>query len=265
MMAFYFGTNLKMNGTPAHTTAFVEALEAGLEFDQGARVQPFVLPPFTSLSGLSARTSRLWLGAQNMHWADEGAYTGEISPVMLRALGTELVLLGHAERRHTFGETDELIRKKVESAVRRGLRALLCVGETGAEKARGTGIEVVSAQLEAALRGLGESEAERLLVAYEPVWAIGAAGREAEPGEVQASLRGVRKTLQTLFAHDVPVLYGGSVDEGNCAAYASLPETDGLFVGRAAWRAEGFLRVLALSLQARRAFQSPSSVSERIT
>ncbi len=262
-MTFFFGTNLKMHGTPAQTTAFVEALEAGLKVYRGTNLQPFVLPPFTSLPGLSACTERLWLGAQNMHWADEGAYTGEISPVMLRALGTEMVLLGHAERRHTFGETDELIRKKVESAARRGLRVLLCVGETGLEKERGTGIEVVSAQLETALSGLGGPGAERLLVAYEPVWAIGACGREAKPGEVRASLRGVRKTLRTLFAHDVPVLYGGSVNEENCAAYASLPETDGLFVGRAAWRATGFLRVLALSLEARRAVQSSISVSER--
>lgn len=256
-MAFYFGTNLKMHGTPAQTTAFVKALEAGLEAYEGARVQPFVLPPFTSLPGLSAHTDRLWLGAQNMHWADEGAYTGEISPVMLRALGTDVVLLGHAERRHTFGETDELVRKKVVSAVRSGLRVLLCVGETGAEKARGAGAAVVSAQLETALRGLG-SGAEHLLVAYEPVWAIGEGAREAEPGEVQASLRSVRETLRTLFTCDVPVLYGGSVNEKNCAAYASLPETDGLFVGRAAWRPEGFLRVLARSLAARtRAPTSP--------
>ena len=249
-MAFYFGTNLKMHGTPAQSVAFVKALEEGLEACGDAHVQPFVLPPFTSLPGLSAHTSRLWFGAQNMHWAAEGAYTGEISPVMLEALGTDLVLLGHAERRRGFGDTDEEIRKKVQSAARRGLRVLLCVGESGAEKARGTGPEVVSAQLETALRGLAEPGADRLLVAYEPVWAIGEGAREAEPREVQVGLQRVRETLRTLCGRDVPVLYGGSVNEKNCAAYASLPETDGLFVGRAAWRPEGFLRVLARALAA---------------
>ena len=251
---FYFGTNLKMHGTPEETRAFVRALEPLPKGD----VQCFVLPPFTSLQGLRAHTSQLWLGAQNMHWADEGAYTGEISPVMLNALGLDLVMLGHAERRRGFGETDEVIAKKLRSALRRGLRVLLCVGETSAQKGR-SGEEVLARQLRTALREV-EVANSALLIAYEPVWAIGDGGQEAEPQEVGERVQGIRRTLHTLFGpRRVPILYGGSVNEGNCAGYAGLPEVDGLFVGRAARTAEGFLGVLGRSLEVRQA----ARVSER--
>lgn len=253
LMAFYFGTNLKMHGTASETRALVQALEQGLESTRKTReVQCFILPPFTSLQGLAPYTNKLWLGAQTMHWADEGAYTGEVSPVMLKALGVELVMLGHAERRHKFGETNEMIRKKVQSALRHKFRVLLCVGETETQKRQGTGADIIAAQLETAL--LGVPDPRRLLIAYEPVWAIGEESREARTDEVQESLQTVRNTLRLLFktqggGQDVPVLYGGSVNEGNCATYALL-ELDGLFVGRAAWQPEGFLRVLARSLEA---------------
>ncbi|CAN5903033.1 triose-phosphate isomerase [soil metagenome] len=259
---FYFGTNLKMYGTPAETAAFVEAVERGLEHQ--SELQCFVLPPFTSLPTLAPalertpKPSHLWLGAQTMHWADEGAYTGEISPLMLKALDVDLVMVGHAERRRG-GETDAVVRKKVSSALRHGFRVLLCVGETRAQKERGTGAAAVSAQLDTALRGVFADDrvadgraADRVMVAYEPVWAIGAAGREADAAEVQAMLKTLRDTLNALFGpRHVPILYGGSVTEANCAAYARLSEVDGLFVGRAARRADGFLRVLAAALEAR--------------
>ena len=252
---FYFGTNLKMHGTPEETRAFVRALEGGLELlpeNVQCDVQCFVLPPFTSLQGLKPHAAKLWLGAQNMHWAAEGAYTGEISPVMLRALSLDLVMLGHAERRRA-GETDEVVGKKVRSALRHGLRVLLCVGETGEQRRGGVGKEVLVRQLEAALQGMRDGDSSRLLIAYEPVWAIGDGGEEAEPEEVGANLRVVRRTLQTLFGPPrVPILYGGSVNEINCEVYASLPEVDGLFVGRAARQADGFLRVLERALGARR-------------
>ena len=256
---FYFGTNLKMHGTPQETRAFVGALERGLE-PHPKYVQCFVLPPFTSLQGL--HRSKLWLGAQNMHWADEGAYTGEISPVMLRALSLDLVMLGHAERRRT-GETDEVVGKKVRSALRHELRVLLCVGETGEERKRGVGKDVLVKQLESALQGVEDQGG--LLIAYEPVWAIGDGGEEATPEEVGANLQVVRQTLQRLFgAPRVPLLYGGSVNEGNCGGYSRLPDLDGLFVGRAARRVDGFLRVLNRALEARRgARASTKPITER--
>ena len=254
---FYFGTNLKMHGTPQETKAFVGALEAGLE--PHPDVQCFVLPPFTSLQGLTHR--KLWVGAQNMHWADEGAYTGEISPVMLRALSLDLVMLGHAERRRT-GETDEVIGKKVRSALRRGLRVLLCVGETGEERSGGAGEGVLVRQLESALQDV--EDLSSLLIAYEPVWAIGDGGEEATPEEVGANLQAIRRTLRTLFStRHIPLLYGGSVNEENCGGYSRLPDLDGLFVGRAARRAEGFLRVLDRALEARRGARAVNPVAER--
>ncbi len=258
---FYFGTNLKMYGTAEETKRFVQALEPHLP--ESGEVQCFVLPPFTSLQELKTHTSKLWLGAQTMHWADEGAYTGEISPVMLRALGLDLVMLGHAERRRDFGETDEVIRKKVRSALRHGLRVLLCVGETLEQKQQGEGEAVVVRQLraalqESALRGVEEGH---LLIAYEPVWAIGEGGEEAEPEEVEASLEVIRRTLQLLGIQSVPILYGGSVNEENCAAYAELSQVNGLFVGRAARTAEGFLSVLRRSLGMRQA--APEPLAER--
>ena len=251
---FYFGTNLKMHGTAAETLAFVQTLEQGLSryARDSLDVQGFVLPPFTSLPGLVGHTRKLWVGAQTMHWAEEGPYTGEISPVMLAALGVRLVMLGHAERRHGFGETDEVIQKKVRAAFRREFRVLLCVGETDAQRQRGEGLVVVTKQLESALQGIDREDWDRLLIAYEPVWAIGAGGREAEPGEIRKSLQAIRRTLETLqrgngVLEHVPILYGGSVTRENCAAYASLG-IDGLFVGRAAWQAGEFLDVLERSL-----------------
>ena len=172
---FYFGTNFKMHGTAEQTHKFVRALAPRLSKDQ--EVQCFVLPPVTSLQGLSEHASYLWLGAQNMHWANEGAYTGEISPGMLRALEVDLVMLGHAERRHDFGETDEIIAKKVKSALRHGLKVLLCVGETLKQRAQEVDQEVVTVQLKIALQGTSRADAARLLVAYEPVWTIGEGGK----------------------------------------------------------------------------------------
>ena len=262
---FYFGTNLKMYGIPEETKAFVRALEGGLELlpeNVQCDVQCFVLPPFTSLQGLKSHAAKLWLGAQNMHWAAEGAYTGEISPVMLRALSLDLVMLGHAERRRA-GETDEVVGKKVRSALRHELRVLLCVGETGEQRREGGGEDVLVRQVNSALQGVEDSRG--LLIAYEPVWAIGEGGEEAEPEEVGANLPVIRRTLQTLFGPPrVPILYGGSVNEINCEAYSKLPEVDGLFVGRAARQADGFLRVLGRALGAGRgARASAKPVAER--
>ncbi len=256
----YFGTNLKMYGTPAETKAFVQTLEAYLPQRE---VQCFVLPPFTSLQGLKAHASKLWLGAQNMHWADKGAYTGEISPVMLTALNLDLVMLGHAERRHSFGETDEMIAKKVQSALHYGLRVLLCLGETLEQKQQGRGEEVVVRQLKTALQEVEVNS--NLLVAYEPVWAIGEEGKEAKPQEVQESLQFIRQTLQTLFGHQhIPILYGGSVNEANCAAYAELLDMDGLFVGRAARKASGFFSIMERSLKVHQtAKKSAESLAKR--
>ena len=245
---FYFGTNLKMNQTPDEAAAFVARLG---QLDVPRDVQLWVIPSYTNLARVAdaCAQAHIWLGAQNMHWADDGAYTGEISPVQLKACGANLVMLGHAERRTLFGETDETVNRKVLAAARHQLRILLCVGETAAEKQAGTGHRYVSQQLILALAGLDDPQA--VLVLYEPVWSIGAGGVPADPAEVAGAFANIRHTLHQRYgaAGDaVPILYGGSVNARNAADYARLPDCAGLGVGRAAWQADGFADVLRNAL-----------------
>jgi triosephosphate isomerase len=247
------GTNLKMNQTPDETAAFVRALAKALAHtaDSDQDAQYFVIPPFTSLpAAVAANRSEavpLWIGAQTMHWADEGAYTGEISARMLTSVGVDLVLLGHAERRGLFHETDAELSKKVPAAVKAGLRVLLAIGETADERAWGVGPETVSRQLKIALGSVDASSSSRISVAYEPVWSIGSGGTPAEPEDIRPIARGVREALTTCFgvaSETIPVLYGGSVNPGNCVKFMALDEIDGLFVGRAARTVEGFAELV---------------------
>jgi triosephosphate isomerase len=244
-----------MHQTPDETVRFVRGILDGLAGEPSAACL-FVCPPYTSLTmaAAAARGTVLWIGAQNMHWAPSGAYTGEISPVMLKAIGVDLVLLGHAERRRQFSESNRQIRMKVRAAAEHGLRILLCVGETIEERDNDVGPETISRQLKVGLRDLPPAWLSHLLVAYEPVWSIGDGGIPAPPQDVLAMVRHARGVLEHMFgppARSVPILYGGSVDQHNCGEFASLPEIDGLFVGRAAWTVEGFLAVLRAAEHAR--------------
>jgi len=258
-MPFYFGSNFKMHQTPAQTAAFVTELRQGLAaatLPMGP-IQLFLIPPFTSLTTAAQAVSGspIWLGAQTMHWADEGAHTGEISASMIQAAGAHLVMLGHAERRTHFGETNAALRKKVNAALAAGLRVLLCVGEQAEERALGISQEVIAIQLKTALFDVPADRLPRLLVAYEPVWSIGAGGTPADPVLVAEMHGWIRTVLTTKFGaagQQVPVLYGGSVNLDNCAAYAALPQVDGLFVGRAAWTPPGFVEILKTGLAAHR-------------
>ncbi|MGI8642926.1 MAG: triose-phosphate isomerase family protein [Thermomicrobiales bacterium] len=252
------GTNLKMHQTPAETAAFVEALPTPLEPVVRGRddVQLFVIPPFTSISAADAAREPsllpLWIGGQNMHWAEEGAFTGEISARMLTGAGADLVLLGHAERRGLFGETDDALARKVPAALAAELRVLLAVGETSDERAWGVGPETVSRQLKIALIDVDPGSASRISVAYEPVWSIGSDGIPAEPGDVEPMATTIRATLADLFgaaSEQIPVLYGGSVNGKNCGDFMALNDIDGLFVGRAAWTVEGFAEIVQAAIQ----------------
>ncbi|NJM40199.1 MAG: triosephosphate isomerase, partial [Anaerolineae bacterium] len=242
---FYFGTNLKMNQTPDETRTFVEQIAQAPSSNLQSPLQLWVIPSFTNIAAVAELCAQhnIWLGAQNMHWADEGAYTGEISPVQLKAVGANLVMLGHAERRALFGETDEALNKKVLAAQKHGLRIMLCVGETANEKQQDTGQAYVDRQLTQDLAGL--QDARGLIVLYEPVWSVGVGGIPADPAYVTEALANIRRTLQQLFGEggtNMPILYGGSVNAENCANYAHLPNCAGLGVGRAAWQAESFLK-----------------------
>lgn len=251
---FLFGTNFKMNQTAPESVRFFDELA---DATAPAGVQLFLIPPFTSLQAVTERKREsgvpIWVGAQNAHWEQAGAYTGEISVPMLAALDVDLVLLGHAERRAQAGESDLQIHRKVKAALSAGLRVLLCVGESAEEKAFGVGTETISRQTKIALNGLAAADASRIQIAYEPVWSIGSGGTPAEPAEIDPVAASLRAVLEERFGapgRSIPILYGGSVDATNAGTFARLPNIDGLFVGRAAWTVDGFRRVLASSLAA---------------
>jgi triosephosphate isomerase len=235
-----------MNKTLGEATAFAEGLLADAADDP--RVQRFVIPPFTAVREVKARLkgTSVKVGAQNMHWADKGAWTGEISPVMLVDCGLDLVELGHSERRQYFGETDETIGLKTEAAVRHGLVPLICIGETLAEREAGHARAVLEAQVSGALSKLGPvQKTARILFAYEPVWAIGVDGIAASSDYADARHAEIGAAVEAVLGRRVPCLYGGSVNAENCADLIACPNIDGLFIGRSAWTVDGYLDILA--------------------
>jgi triosephosphate isomerase len=242
----YFGTNTKMYKTIANTVDFVKNLANYTADLSREEYTFFVIPSFTALSEARKTVDdrRLLLGAQNMHWEDEGQFTGEISPLMLKEIGINIIEIGHSERRHVIGETDEEENKKALSALRHDFIALLCIGETANQKALKLSDEVLSTQLKIGLAGVKPEELDRVWIAYEPVWSIGVSGIPASPEYADEKMGVIKSVLQQMFGNDgkekVPVLYGGSVNLDNCEALAAQPNIDGLFVGRAAWKAESF-------------------------
>lgn len=244
---FWVGTSWKMNKTLAEAKLFAEGLKAA-DGGRDARIQRFVIPPFTAVrevKALLAETS-VKVGAQNMHWADEGAWTGEISPVMLKDCGLDLVELGHSERREHFGETDETVGLKTQAAVRHGLVPLICIGETLADREGGRASEVLAQQVRGALCRLDtvQKQAE-ILLAYEPVWAIGEKGIPATADYANARHAEIAKVAEEILGRRIPCLYGGSVNPQNCEELIACPDIDGLFIGRSAWKVEGYLDILA--------------------
>jgi triosephosphate isomerase len=231
-----FGTNVKMHQTVHESIAYVSGLASA---SADGQAQLFVILPFTSLAAVVdvAHRAGIWVGAQNMHWAEGGAFTGEVSAPMLRDIGIDLVLVGHAERRQLFGENDTIIRQKVEAALAHGLRVVLCVGETAEERRFGAGDESIVRQLRLDLGGV--TDLANVIIAYEPVWAIGESGSAAEPAVIAAAAEAIRSVTGAL-----PILYGGSVSAETAAPYAAIAEIDGLFVGRAACTSQGFENVL---------------------
>ncbi|MBI4282413.1 MAG: triose-phosphate isomerase [Chloroflexi bacterium] len=235
--------NWKMNTTLAEAVALATELRDALEAIRG--VEKVVCPPFISLAAvksiLDGTSTRV--GAQNMHYEQKGAYTGEVSPGMLAEL-CRYVILGHSERRQYFGETDELVNRKVKAALGVGLRPIVCVGERLEERETGRAEAVVTGQLRGALEGVPSADA--LVVAYEPVWAIGTG--KAATGEIAEEVMGaIRRTLGELYgeaaAREVPLLYGGSVTPGNVAEFAGQPNVNGALVGGASLNAASFVEI----------------------
>lgn len=246
MAPYWVGTSWKMNKTLAEALQFANALAVFVpDFDQA--IQPFVIPPFTAVRGVKAALAmtRVKVGAQNMHWADAGAWTGEVSPLMLKDCGLDLIELGHSERREHFGETNATVGLKTAAAVRHGFVPLICVGETLTEREDGRAEAVLTAQVLGALQGLkGDELAAEILFAYEPVWAIGEKGIPASADYADRQQALIKQVAGSRLPDTPPVLYGGSVNPGNAAELISQPHVDGLFIGRSAWQAEGYIDIL---------------------
>lgn len=240
----WIGTSWKMNKTLAEAQAFARGLTRVLD----PRIQSFVIPPFTAVREVKAMLAdtTVKVGAQNMHWADAGAWTGEISAPMLRDCNLDMVELGHSERREFFGETDETVGLKVESAVRHGLVPLICIGETLAQREDGRAAQVLETQVRGAFAKLTEAQKSApILLAYEPVWAIGANGIPATSDYADARQAEIIAVAHAVLGRRIPCLYGGSVNPDNCAELISCPHIDGLFIGRSAWNVAGYLDILA--------------------
>ena len=235
--------NWKMNKTPADGVALVTELVAAL--GKQTDVDVVLCPPFTGLESAAKALdgSTLKLGAQNMHYEASGAFTGEVSAPMLRALFTTHVILGHSERRTLFGEQDAFINRKVLTALKNQLRPILCVGETLAEREAGTTLKVVQTQLEAGLEGVSKEQAATVIVAYEPVWAIGT-GKVAttdQAQEVHAFIRGLLvKLYGDAIAQNIRILYGGSMKPANAPELLNQKDIDGGLIGGASLEARSF-------------------------
>ena len=245
----WIGTSWKMNKTLADARVFASGLLADADGDP--RVQRFVIPPFTAAREVKAmlKDTSVKVGAQNMHWADEGAWTGEISPVMLKDCDLDIVELGHSERREHFGETDETVGLKTEAAIRHGLTPLVCIGETLTERQAGRASEVLDRQVRGALSRLGTAQKRApILFAYEPVWAIGVNGIPATSDYAEARQAEIIAIAEDVLGRRIPCLYGGSVNRDNCAELIACPHIDGLFIGRAAWEVGGYLDILSRCL-----------------
>ncbi|NEI08793.1 triose-phosphate isomerase [Rhizobium leguminosarum] len=244
---FWIGTSWKMNKTLAEAEHFSRGLEAA-DGARDPRIQRFVIPPFTAVREVKAMLAKtsVKVGAQNMHWADQGAWTGEVSPVMLKDCNLDLVELGHSERREHFGETDETVGLKTEAAVRHGLVPLICIGETLSDRESGNAADILATQVRGALSKLsGVQKGAEILLAYEPVWAIGEKGIPATADYADARQSEIIAVAEAVLGRKIPCLYGGSVNPQNCEELISSPHIDGLFIGRSAWNVEGYLDILA--------------------
>lgn len=238
--------NWKMHGTLAEARALATAVRDGLKRPRGVEV--VLCPPFTALAAVAdvLGSGPIRLGAQSCHWEASGAYTGEISPVMLVDAGCRYVLIGHSERRREMGETDEHINRKLRSALAHGLTPVLCVGETADERRQGLTFTIVEGQLRAGLAGMPADAIAKAVLAYEPVWAIGTGvnATPAQAAEVHGYLRGLLSELTSKeTAQTIRILYGGSVKAENADALAIEPEIDGALVGGASLNAPGFIAI----------------------
>ena len=243
--------NWKMNLTHLEAIKLVQQLSYELAESDTDRVEVVLCPPFTALRTVQTliESDRLpfGLGAQDMHHEKEGAYTGEISPLMLKSLRVRYVILGHSERRQLFGESDDGVNRKVKAALANGLVPIVCCGEDEREREQGVTERKVSTQVRAGFQGVSAEQVRAATIAYEPIWAIGT-GRTATPADAQATIHFIRATLAETagdeIAASVRILYGGSVKAGNAGALLDQPDIDGALVGGASLEASEFASIV---------------------
>jgi L-erythrulose 1-phosphate isomerase len=248
MNKIWIGTNWKMTKTIAEGIDFTKRLRQISEAIT-SNLQLFIIPSHTSLVPIKELTigSDIYLGAQNMHWEDSGAFTGEISPRMLAEIGIDMIELGHSERRQYFNETDAAINKKVHAALKYSIKPLICIGENIEQKKQQISKETLASQLKVCVQGLSKEQAKEVLIAYEPVWAIGEQGIPADAAYVADIHNFLRNTLEWLYEEvgsEIPILFGGSVNHDNFLEYIDLENVNGLFIGRAAWNIDSFQDIL---------------------
>ena len=238
--------NWKMNMLPNETIEYIEKLS---KLVKDTKNEVILCVPYTDLfyALLTAQNTNIKIGAQNMHFEEKGAYTGEISPQMLKSINVEYVIIGHSERRQYYNETDETVNKKLKSAHKVGLKPIVCVGETLEQREEGKTAEIITRQTELALEGLNEKEVEETIIAYEPIWAIGT-GKTATSEDANESIKEIRKEIARKYgqqtAERVIIQYGGSVKSKNAKELFSMSDIDGGLVGGASLDPEEFSKIV---------------------
>lgn len=249
----FIAGNWKMNTGISEGVELVKRLKESLQHFEELEI--VLIPPFTHLFsvGNEIKETNIKLGAQNMHWEEKGAFTGEISPKMLKELGCSYVIIGHSERRKYFGETDEIVNKKAKSAISHDLIPIICIGETLEEREKGITFEVIEKQLKNAINGFKEEEITKIVIAYEPVWAIGT-GKNATPEQAEEVHSFIRKVLSVLYGNEnlscVIIIYGGSVTMENAYSLLKMKNVDGFLVGGASLKEDSFTEIVKNGLRA---------------
>jgi triosephosphate isomerase (TIM) len=239
--------NWKMNKTVDEAVDLVRQLKASISGVEGVEV--IVAPPFTALYAVQKelKDSLIHLAAQNLFWEEKGAFTGEVSPSMIREVGCEFVIIGHSERRQLFGETDDSVNRRIKAALSQSLKPIFCIGETLKEREDGKTFSVIERQIEGGLKSLGEKEVLTITIAYEPVWAIGT-GKTATPQQAQEVHRFIREKLVRLYSKDfaekIRIQYGGSVTPENIKGLMDQQDIDGALVGGASLKPETFSKIV---------------------
>lgn len=238
--------NWKMNKLPNEAMAFIEELAPLVK---GTENEVVLCVPYTDLfySLLTAQETNIKIGAQNMHFEEKGAYTGEVSAEMLKSIGVEYVIIGHSERREYFNETDETVNRKLKKALNVGLKPIVCVGEKLEQREEGITKDVVTSQVRLALEGLTAEDVTKTIIAYEPIWAIGT-GKTATKEDAEETIKWIREEISKIYGNDIAscviIQYGGSVKSGNAKDLFTMPNIDGGLVGGASLDAQEFSKIV---------------------